>query len=114
MSKMEKVVEGSSDVQCAFTKNKNKIRCKYTVQRDNTIYCNYHAYIDTDDFVVCPVDPSHSVKKEKLEQHVKRCNRTLDNKKLEQSEWYNKDINVVDPSFDLSSVSKRLYLIYKI
>lgn len=104
---MEKVKVGEEGAnQCAFTQFKNKVRCRYTVQRENTIYCNYHAHLDTDDFVVCPVDPTHTVKKTKLESHVKKCNRTRDNKKLEESEWYKKDINVVNPSFDLNSVSK--------
>ncbi|CAI2366644.1 unnamed protein product [Moneuplotes crassus] len=103
---MEKLKGGIEGKQCEFTKYKNKVRCLFAVQSKNTKYCNFHAYLDSDEFVLCPVDPSHSVKKEKLEKHVKKCNKTKDNAKLEQSEWYKKDINVVNPLFDLKSVEE--------
>lgn len=70
---LKEVKEGEVEgKRCAFTKFKTKIPCKYFVTRDNTIYCNYHAFLDTDDFVLCPIDPSHSVGKSKLESHVKK------------------------------------------
>ena len=106
---MEKIKDGQvpeGKKQWEFTRYKNKVQCLFTVQREGTKYCDHHAYLDTDEFVKCPVDPSHSVKKAKLEKHVKKCNRTKDIAKLEQNEWYSKDINVVDPSFKLDSVRK--------
>jgi hypothetical protein len=63
-------------------------------------------HLDSDEFVVCPVDTSHSVKKTKLENHIKKCNKTKDIEKMENSEWYNENINVFNPSFKLDSVGK--------
>ena len=85
---MEKIKKGVDSIQWEFTKFKTKIRCLFVVQSKNTKYCNYHAYLDNKEFVLCPIDPTHSVKASKLDTHVKKCNKTKDNKKLVESEWY--------------------------
>lgn len=81
---MEKEIAEDNKIQCVFFKGKNKkVQCKYYVTRDNSKqlfynifefvakYCNFHAHIDSTDFVACPVDPSHNVKASKLKAHIK-------------------------------------------
>jgi hypothetical protein len=56
--------------------------------------------------VPCPVDPSHSVYKHKLADHVKKCNTATRYQKLEQFVYYCKDCNTgQNPVEDCSSSS---------
>ena len=62
--------EDSDGIRWAFTKFKTEIQWKYHVTRSDTKYCNFHAYLEIDEFVKWPIDSTYSVKKTKLESYL--------------------------------------------
>ncbi|CAM9197073.1 unnamed protein product, partial [Sphacelaria rigidula] len=47
--------------------------------------------------VPCPLNPNHTVSENRLESHLKICNRTRQSKELEQQPYYSKNINSGPP-----------------
>ncbi|XP_028258973.1 tRNA:m(4)X modification enzyme TRM13 homolog [Parambassis ranga] len=62
--------------RCGFFVEKKKRFCKMIVGKGKT-YCGEHATMEEGSGcwrIVCPLDPKHTVTKDKLEKHLKKCN----------------------------------------
>ncbi|XP_047443346.1 tRNA:m(4)X modification enzyme TRM13 homolog [Mugil cephalus] len=62
--------------RCSFFVAKKKRFCKMIVGKGK-LYCGEHANMEEGGCsgrIVCPLDPNHTVTKDKLEKHLKRCN----------------------------------------
>ena len=69
----------------------NKRRnCKFDTLK-NSEFCHYHS--PTQDFILCPIDNSHSILKSKLENHVKICPKQKYENSLKDSIWFTAGIN---------------------
>ena len=69
--------------------------CKFDKFKDS-IYCVYHT--TTDEFVICPYDPSHRILKDHYKKHIKVCNILSERNRIKENPWYEKDINRVNSS----------------
>lgn len=69
-------------------------------------YCINHIHLDSSSSssnasssrrrVVCPVDPSHTVFEDKLEKHIKVCNKSKESQVLAQCPYFVDNINQGD------------------
>lgn len=68
-------MEGSqiSSNICTFYNEKKSRKCKMQIYKDNK-YCIAHLN-DPDLMMDCPVDPSHKVIRDRIEKHLKICNK---------------------------------------
>lgn len=73
-----------------FMENKNRL-CKFEVFKDSN-FCHHHS--QTEDFVVCPVHPTHSILKSKLKIHIKNCPKILFEEGIKNQLWYTDSINL--------------------
>ena len=66
----------SEPTNCSFYLAKKRKYCKFPKQ-PNSIYCFHHVGLaNTEDYVRCPADPKHFIKKADLEFHIKICSKT--------------------------------------
>ena len=59
-------------------------------------YCVYHRAEEKEEkeeYLTCPYDPKHKILKHKYKNHLKVCNTLLNEKKLENNEWFIKNYN---------------------
>lgn len=75
-----------------FMENKNRL-CKFEVFK-NSNFCHHHT--QTEDFIVCPVHPTHSVLKSKLKTHIKNCPKIKFEESIKNQPWYTSSINLPD------------------
>ncbi|XP_049587011.1 tRNA:m(4)X modification enzyme TRM13 homolog isoform X1 [Syngnathus scovelli] len=66
--------------KCAFFVDKKKRFCKMVVAKGHK-FCGEHANMDTNVYeegccrrIVCPLDPKHTVSKDNLDKHLRKCN----------------------------------------
>ncbi|XP_024018181.1 tRNA:m(4)X modification enzyme TRM13 homolog [Morus notabilis] len=59
----------------------------------HSLFCGNHKPRSDDQWIPCPIDPSHSVLKENLEGHVKRCPLLKQVQSLTLQPYYQKGIN---------------------
>ncbi len=67
-------------------------------------FCVYHQPLKENvdnEFILCPIDPTHSVKKSKLNKHVKKCNFLVQKEKVTKNVWYKKDANICFESLEI-------------
>jgi len=83
---------------CKHYLEKKKRGCKFEVYK-NSEFCAHH-FQGEDVFMPCPLDPNHTVLKSHLEKHLLICPKVQYQKRLEQSIWYSKDINLPATSID--------------
>lgn len=70
----------------------------------NGEFCVYHQPLKENpenEFILCPIDPSHSVKKSKLNKHLKKCNYITQKDKITKNIWYKKDSNICYSSLEI-------------
>jgi len=61
---------------CSFYLTKKRKYCKFP-RLPGAIYCYHHIGLtNTEDYIKCPADPKHFIKKCDLEAHVKICSKT--------------------------------------
>eukprot|EP01022_Parablepharisma_sp_SALTPOND_P021695 TRINITY_DN4335_c0_g1_i1.p1 TRINITY_DN4335_c0_g1~~TRINITY_DN4335_c0_g1_i1.p1 ORF type:complete len:130 (-),score=0.23 TRINITY_DN4335_c0_g1_i1:1057-1401(-) len=73
---MEKKTTETQPTNCAFYLTKKKKYCKFP-RLPGSIYCYHHIGLtNTEDYVRCPADPKHFIKKSDVEAHVKICSKT--------------------------------------
>jgi hypothetical protein len=71
-----KSMEKSSTNHCNFFLTKKKKYCKFS-RLEGEEYCYHHVGItNTKDYVKCPADPKHLIKRSDVEAHVKICSKT--------------------------------------
>nr|CAD1821890.1 unnamed protein product [Ananas comosus var. bracteatus] len=71
-------------------------------------FCGNHHSSSSALRVPCPIDPSHSVRQENLDSHVKRCPLRKQAEALEAQPYYSETINAGDPDeITVSSAAKR-------
>lgn len=71
---MEKVE--AKNEHCSFFLAKKQKYCKFP-RLPTAEFCYHHIGItNTEDYVKCPADPKHFVKKSDVEAHVKVCSKT--------------------------------------
>ncbi|KAK9266716.1 hypothetical protein L1049_007369 [Liquidambar formosana] len=78
-------------------------RCKFWLPRKNrfcanarlngSLFCGNHNTRSDNQWIPCPIDPSHSVLEENLEGHVKRCPLLKQVQSLTLQPYYQKGIN---------------------
>ncbi|TXG63236.1 hypothetical protein EZV62_010230 [Acer yangbiense] len=78
-------------------------RCKFWLPRKNrhcantplneSLFCGNHTPRSDNQWIPCPIDPSHSVLKENLEGHVKKCPLLKQVQSLTLQPFYQKGIN---------------------
>ncbi|KAL3604529.1 hypothetical protein D5086_005388 [Populus alba] len=78
-------------------------RCKFWLPKKNRFcansplndsqFCGNHKPRSIEQWIPCPIDPSHSVLKENLESHVKRCPLLKQAQSLSLQPFYQKGIN---------------------
>ncbi|KAF6172218.1 hypothetical protein GIB67_024840 [Kingdonia uniflora] len=78
--------------RCKLWLPKKNRHCANTPSKDSQ-YCGNHNPSSEEQRIPCPLDPSHSVLKENLEAHIKRCPLLKQTQSLEQQPYYNKGIN---------------------
>eukprot|EP00794_Sanderia_malayensis_P009884 gene9884-10894_t len=80
--------------RCGFYVKRKRRCCKMLPAKGNT-YCAEHLCFQSDQKgyksvrVKCPLDPSHTVFKDRLEKHLQKCN----SRKKTQEKYYEKNIN---------------------
>ncbi|KAJ8755693.1 hypothetical protein K2173_022636 [Erythroxylum novogranatense] len=78
--------------RCQFWLPKKNRFCANTPLHDSQ-FCGNHTPRSHGQWITCPVDPSHSVLKENLEGHAKRCPLLKQNQSLWLQPFYQKGIN---------------------
>lgn len=82
----------NASVRCQFYMEKKRRQCAMQRKAHNK-YCSEHMKYDESfngERVPCPLDPNHSVQKELLEVHLKKCNLRKD---VPREPWYQEDVN---------------------
>ncbi|KAJ0976452.1 hypothetical protein J5N97_018417 [Dioscorea zingiberensis] len=78
--------------KCEFWLPRKRRHCA-NAPLPNSLYCGNHNPSSVDLRVPCPIDPSHSVMKESLDSHVKRCPFAKQARALESQPYFSKGIN---------------------
>lgn len=82
---------------CRFKKVfSEELKDKYKDQNLNGEFCVYHQPMKEDpenEFILCPLDNSHSVKKSNLQKHLKKCNYLVQKDKVKNNIWYKYNAN---------------------
>ncbi|KAF4346345.1 uncharacterized protein LOC115707541 isoform X1 [Cannabis sativa] len=78
--------------RCSFWLPKKNRFCANTLLNES-LFCGNHTPRSEDQWIPCPIDPSHSVLKENLESHVKRCPHMKQVQSLTVQPFYQKGIN---------------------
>ncbi|XVF22016.1 hypothetical protein REPUB_Repub12eG0138300 [Reevesia pubescens] len=60
---------------------------------NNSLFCGNHTPRTNDQWIPCPIDPSHSVLQENLEGHLKRCPLLKQAQSLRTQPFYQKGVN---------------------
>jgi len=76
--------------KCVFYMENKRRNCKFDAI-SNSQYCHYHS--ENQDFVFCPIDPSHAILKSKLETHLKICPKLKYEQTLKSAIWFSKGLN---------------------
>lgn len=89
-------------------------RCKFWLPKKNRFcanaplppssFCGNHKPRSDDQWIPCPVDPSHSVLKENLEGHVKRCPFVKQIESLTLQPYYQKGINSANAEEEVEEI----------
>ncbi len=96
---------GPDSTTCSFYMAKKVRYCKFP-RIPGSIYCCHHAGLgNTEDYVKCPSDPRHFVKKVDLEAHVKVCPKTKQMAAVKSAVWYKEDVNTKNPTEPHESAS---------
>ncbi|XP_059439750.1 tRNA:m(4)X modification enzyme TRM13-like [Corylus avellana] len=82
-------MEGS---RCQFWLPKKNRFCANTLLNDS-LFCGNHNPRSNGQWIPCPLDPSHSVLKDNLEGHVKRCPLLKQVQSLALQPFYQKGVN---------------------
>ena len=65
----------------------------------------FHRYLESEDVVVCPIDPNHSVNRSNLKSHVNgKCPKLKQIAEMESSRYFSKDINIFHPETEEEKV----------
>ncbi|KAL4572192.1 hypothetical protein LXL04_018961 [Taraxacum kok-saghyz] len=95
-------------VRCKFWLVKKKRFCAIPPLPDSE-FCGNHSTRPDDRWILCSIDPSHSVLESNLENHLRRCPLLKHNNSLSLQSFYQKGINGGDEEDeDVSSESKRM------
>ncbi|CUM68592.1 uncharacterized protein PRCAT00006319001 [Priceomyces carsonii] len=83
--------ESSKRLQCGFFLVKKNRKCAMQRKEGNQ-FCSEHMIFDKEERkrIPCPLDPKHTVWKDDLDAHLKKCNAKL---KEKEDEWFQRDIN---------------------
>ncbi|KAL4572190.1 hypothetical protein LXL04_018959 [Taraxacum kok-saghyz] len=92
-------------VGCKFWLVQKKRFCAIPPLPDSE-FCGNHSTRPGDRWILCSIDPSHSVLESNLENHLRRCAFLKHNNLLSLQSFYQKGINGGDA--DVSSESKRM------
>lgn len=95
--KMEEAKENSSQPKfetCTFFIAHKNRRCKMQ-RKASEKFCTEHMSQGENgkERIPCPADPSHTVWKHKLDQHLKKCNKIRLQKEPEKEDWFKKNYN---------------------
>lgn len=88
---------------CHFYVTKKRRYCRLFPSKGHR-YCGEHLQSDTNERIVCPLDPSHTCFKNRLKGHLKRCNVI---KNIPSAPWFQENINSCSAS-DASIGSKSI------
>ncbi|KAK7208594.1 methyltransferase TRM13-domain-containing protein [Myxozyma melibiosi] len=87
-------------LQCEYLlPNKHFRRCNMT-RRADARFCAQHREEDEADRVKCPLDPGHTVRKQELERHLKKCNAARRALEPAGEPWFSADVNVLNIDAD--------------
>lgn len=75
---------------CKFFMENKRRNCKFDTINDSE-YCHYHS--PNQDFILCPIDNSHSILKSKFETHIKICPKLKYENSMKESLWFSEGIN---------------------
>ncbi|KAK9216402.1 hypothetical protein WN944_008411 [Citrus x changshan-huyou] len=81
------------ETRCKFWLPKKNRFCSNARFNDSSLFCGNHNRRTDGQWIPCPIDPSHSVLKENLDGHVKRCPLLKQVRSLSQQPFYHKGIN---------------------
>ncbi|XP_006434529.2 tRNA:m(4)X modification enzyme TRM13 homolog isoform X2 [Citrus clementina] len=81
------------ETRCKFWLPKKNRFCSNARLNDSSLFCGNHNRRTDGQWIPCPIDPSHSVLKENLDGHVKRCPLLKQVRSLSQQPFYHKGIN---------------------
>ncbi|CAD8160348.1 unnamed protein product [Paramecium pentaurelia] len=79
--------------RCQFYNVKKNRPCNMEVYKTGGQYCVFHGQQDID-WIECPLDPSHKVKKVKMDKHLKICNKKKLDEELKQNPFFKEKINL--------------------
>ncbi|KAL3531561.1 hypothetical protein ACH5RR_010883 [Cinchona calisaya] len=93
---------------CQFWLPKKKRFCANTPLH-NSCFCGNHSQRSDDQWIPCPIDPSHSVLQQNLENHLRRCPFLKQAQSLSLKPYYQNGINAGtdDHQHDATSEMKR-------
>ncbi|CAB4271841.1 unnamed protein product [Prunus armeniaca] len=80
------------ETRCKFWLPKKKRFCA-NIPLNESLFCGNHTPRSDSQWIPCPIDPSHSVLKENLEGHVRRCPLLKQVQSLTLQPFYQKGIN---------------------
>lgn len=78
--------------RCKFWLPKKNRFCANAPLR-NSLFCGNHTPRTNDQWIPCPIDPSHSVLQENLQGHLKRCPLRKQVQSLSTQPFYQKGVN---------------------
>ncbi|XP_010522849.1 PREDICTED: tRNA:m(4)X modification enzyme TRM13 homolog [Tarenaya hassleriana] len=82
----------NGETRCKFWLPKKNRFCS-NARIGNSVFCGNHSQRTDDQWIPCPIDPSHSVLQENLVGHVKRCPLLKQVEALSAQPFYQKGIN---------------------
>ncbi|KAI6185602.1 TRNA:m(4)X modification enzyme TRM13 [Aphelenchoides besseyi] len=97
--KISQILDMSESRRCEYVVPRKKRQCKMQTKVGNR-FCGEHLVHDPNNEtrIPCPNDPTHTVQKTELEDHLERCNARLSNEP-----WISKDVNRLKRSAELMS-----------
>ncbi|UPR01316.1 tRNA:m(4)X modification enzyme TRM13 [Chloropicon primus] len=79
--------------KCIFYLKKKGRYCHFEAC-EGDVYCGNHRVVDNRPRIPCPVDPRHTIFKDELQKHLKKCQSLKRMKSLHQEPYYVEDANV--------------------
>lgn len=98
-------IDMESKGECTHFNEKKKRKCRMQAYK-GTLFCIAHVE-DASEMVDCPVDPSHRVLKERVERHLKICNKTKGETRIREQVWFEQGVNKKVKQEEDDKITKR-------
>lgn len=79
-------------VRCSYVVPNKGRRCRFPVL-PGTSFCGAHREDESVERVPCPLDPNHTVFKNRLQQHLKICTKARDQSVVQRQPFYRRGVN---------------------